>query len=223
MFAGLGVFTDIINAMIAMPWLAFVIITLANPFVATYLAGWIFEGRTVALWKGQSKSFFPGEVPFLLIGMYIIFYEVRMVSSHIWEWWLAYGSVISLIVASALLFVMRKIYDAPGYNIPGATGNSATKLAHDICGYFVTTFMLVLVGIPTVFAAMFHGQGRDRVAAIIAIVMVAMWFAVDSIFDRRGIGHNPVVMHPDDSNCWYRRLQYKLQRVSTEKIRQQNH
>lgn len=221
MFTGLGVFTDLVNVMIVTPWLAFVVITLCNPFVATYFAGWIFERRTVALWRGQSKSFFPGEAPLLLLGTYIVFYEAHVIPSHGWSWWLSYGSVVSLILASILLFVMRKIYDAPGYNIPGATANSATKLAHDIGGYFVTTFMLLLVGIPTLYFALVIGQTLDRILIIIAVVMIASWFVVDSIFDRRGIGHNPVAMHPDDSNCWYRRLQRKLQNVSAEKIRQQ--
>ena len=113
-FGGLGVLTDLLNWMVANPWLGTSLLIVTRPFFMVCATGWLFESRVVPLWHGQSLSFFPGEL-ILCVTM---------------------GAIVAVIFSSVLLWVMRKIYDAPVYNMtPGATANSATKLAHDICGY----------------------------------------------------------------------------------------
>ena len=48
------------------------------------------------------------------------------------------------------------------------------------------------------------------------------WLALDAIFDSRQVGHDPVLMHPDDSQTWYRKgltyLQRRCYALRTDKI-----
>lgn len=107
---------------------------------------------------------------------------------------------------------MRKIYDAPVYSMtPGATANSATKLAHDICGYLWYPFVICTMGAPVVVYAIATGNLPCVIASVIAVVSLGCWFGLDALFDAKRKGWDLCAMHPDDTNTWYRQLLNKWQ------------
>lgn len=211
-FTGLGIVTDLLNWMINNPIWGVIILSITGPFCMVYLTGWIFEQRTVPLVKGQSLSFFPGEA-ILILAMALIVYNIGIIQPHGWLiWWQGHAPVMALVVSSLLLWVMRKIYDAPTYNVTsGATGNSATKLAHDICGYLWCPFITINMGVPVVVDGFMSGDPVRILVAAAVILSFGAWLSLDAVFDSRQVGHDPVAMHPDDSHTWYRRRLSYLQ------------
>ena len=199
--------------MIANPVMGSFILILTSPFCMTYIAGWLFEGRTVHLIEGQSLSFFPGEV-LLAAALTLIICEASWVQPYGWiMWWQSHMPVVALVVSVIVLWLMRKIYDAPTYNMTiGSTGNSATKLAHDVAGYLWCLFVIFTVGLPVVASGLCSGQFGQTISAVAIVALLVLWLCLDAIFDSRQIGHDPVLMHPDDSNTWYRRWLTYLQR-----------
>lgn len=211
-FTGLGIVTDLLNWMINNPIWGVIILSITGPFCMVYLTGWIFEQRTVPLVKGQSLSFFPGEA-ILILTMALIVCNIGIIQPHGWlVWWQNHAPVMALVVSSLLLWVMRKIYDAPTYNVtPGATGNSATKLVHDICGYLWYPFITINMGVPVVVDGFMSGDPLRILVAVVVVLSFGVWLSLDAIFDSRQVGHDPVAMHPDDSHTWYRRRLNYLQ------------
>lgn len=176
--------------MVANPWLGTSVLIATGPFVMVCATGWLFESRVVPLWHGQSLSFFPGEL-ILCVTM---------------------GAIVAVIFSSVLLWVMRKIYDAPVYSMtPGATANSATKLAHDICGYLWYPFVICTMGVPVVVYAIATGNLPCVIASVITVVSLGCWFGLDALFDAKRKGWGLCAMHPDDTNTWYRQLLNKWQ------------
>lgn len=116
---GLGVLTDLLNWMIANPIPGTAVLALTGPFIMTYLTGWLFEGRTVHLIRGQSLSFFPGEA-ILILTVGAILYGAGMLPSiddgwqrSFMDWWSQYGAILALVLAAILYWLMRQVYDAP--------------------------------------------------------------------------------------------------------------
>ena len=219
-FSGLGVVTDLLNWMVANPWLGTTLLVVTGPFVMVCATGWLFESRVVPLWRGQSLSFFPGELILCVTMGAIVFGmgEVKLSSlgnsaaADFLSWWRANGAIVAVIFSSVLLWVMRKIYDAPVYNItPGATANSATKLAHDICGYLWYPFVICTLGVPVVVHAFATGDLICVIASVITVISFGCWFGLDALFDAKRKGWDLCAMHPDDTNTWYRRLLVKAQ------------
>lgn len=211
-FTGLGVVTDLLNWMINSPIWGVIILSITGPFCMVYLTGWIFEQRTVPLVKGQSLSFFPGEAV-LILAMALIVYNIGTIQPHGWLiWWQSHAPVMALVVSAVLLWIMRKIYDAPTYNVtPGSTGNSATKLVHDVCGYLWYPFITITMGVPVVVDGFASGALLRILVAVAVVLSFGIWLSLDAVFDSRQVGHDPVAMHPDDSHTWYRRRLSYLQ------------
>lgn len=219
-FSGLGVVTDLLNWMVASPWLGTSLLVVTGPFVMVCATGWLFESRVVPLWRGQSLSFFPGEL-ILCITMGAILFgmsEVALSSlgsgpvADFLNWWQSNGALVAIVFSAALLWLMRKIYDAPVYNMtPGATAGSATKLAHDICGYLWYPFVICTLSVPVVVYAFATGDLICVIASAITVVSFGCWFGLDALFDVKRKGWDLCAMHPDDTNTWYRRLLNKWQ------------
>lgn len=85
---------------------------------------------------------------------------------------------------------------------PGATADSATKLAHDICGYLWYLFVICTLGVPVVV----HAFATGDLICVIASVITVVSFGLDALFDIKRKGWDLCAMHPDDTNTWYRRL-----------------
>lgn len=219
-FSGLGVVTDLLNWMIANPWLGTSLLIITGPSVMVCATGWLFESRVVPLWRGQSLSFFPGEL-ILCITMGAILFgmgEVTLSSlgsepvADFLNWWQSNGALIAIVFSAVLLWLMRKIYDAPVYNMtPGATADSATKLAHDICGYLWYPFVICTLGVPVVVYAFATSDLICVIASVITVISFGCWFGLDAMFDVKRKGWDLCAMHPDDTNTWYRRLLVKAQ------------
>ncbi len=219
--SGLGVVTDLLNWMVANPWLGTSLLIVAGPFFMVCATGWLFESRIVSLWRGQSLSFFPGEV-ILCVTMGAILFGAGRVELDVLEdglvtdflrWWQGNGALVAMTLSAVLLWVMRKIYDAPAYNMtPGATANSVTKLAHDICGYLWYPFVIIALGVPVVTYACATGDLTCIIVSVIIVVSFGCWFGLDALFDAKYRGCDLRVMHPDDTNTWYRQLLSKWQR-----------
>lgn len=219
-FSGLGVVTDLLNWMVANPWLGTSLLVVTGPFVMVCATGWLFESRVVPLWRGQSLSFFPGELILCITMGAILFGMGEVVLSSLGSgpvadflnWWQSNGALVAIVFSAVLLWLMRKIYDAPVYNMtPGATADSATKLAHDICGYLWYPFVICTLGVPVVVYAFATGDLICVIASIITVVSFGCWFGLDALFDIKRKGWDLCAMHPDDTNTWYRRLLNKWQ------------
>lgn len=218
--SGLGVVTDLLNWMVANPWLGTSLLVVTGPFVMVCATGWLFESRVVPLWRGQSLSFFPGELIMCITMGAILFGmgEVALSSlgsgpvADFLNWWQSNGALVAIVFSAALLWLMRKIYDAPVYNMtPGATAGSATKLAHDICGYLWYPFVICTLSVPVVVYAFATGDLICVIASVITVVSFDCWFGLDALFDVKRKGWDLCAMHPDDTNTWYRRLLNKWQ------------
>ena len=90
---------------------------------------------------------------------------------------------------------------------PGATADSATKLAHDICGYLWYLFVICTLGVPVVV----HAFATGDLICVIASVITVVSFGLDALFDIKRKGWDLCAMHPDDTNTWYRQLLNKWQ------------
>lgn len=129
--------------------------------------------------------------------------------------WNRNGAIIAFVLASVLLWLMRKVYDAPAYSrVPGATADSATKWAHDLFGYWWYTLFFITLGVPLVVAAFTSGVKSIVVMAIVFGLSIAAWGSMDALWDRKYVDYTPATTHPDDSHCWYRKLLVKWQNAS---------
>ena len=219
-FAGLGVVSDLLTWMIDNPTFGASLLIATGPFVMTCLAAWFFEGRVVSLFHGQSWSFFPGEVILCLTMIALVYGAGRIApsSDEFLVWWSSNGAILSLAMAFVLLWLMRKIYDAPIYNVtPGATANSASKMAHDICGYLWYPFVIVSLFVPLVYYTMISGDPICVVVVAIVVVTFGCWLGLDAAFDVSRKGWDLRIMHPDDANTWYRRLLVRAQDECNER------
>lgn len=219
-FAGLGAISDLLTWMIDNPTFGASLLVATGPFVMTCLTAWFFEARVVSLFHGQSRSFFPGEVILCLTMIALVYGAGRIApsSDEFLVWWSSNGAILSLAMASVLLWLMRKIYDAPIYNVtPGATANSASKIAHDICGYLWYPFVIVSLFVPLVYYTMISGDPICVVIVAIVVVTFGCWLGLDAVFDASRKGWDLRIMHPDDANTWYRRLLVRAQDECNER------
>lgn len=136
MYDGLGFVTDFMNWIVSSSWKGVVVMLITNPLTMTIIAGLVFEGRMVKLWHGQSRSFFPGDLFLALAAIMAVVANSRMAASDLPEafmdFWENKGAIIAFFIALIVLWLIRKVYDAPAYSrTTGATANSATKWAHD--------------------------------------------------------------------------------------------
>ena len=223
-FLGLGFLTDLMNWVVTNPEKGVVVMLITNPLTMTIVAGLVFEGRMVKIWHGQSRSFFPGDLFLAIAAIMAVAANSRMVATDLPEaftnFWGKNGAIIAFVLASVLLWLMRKVYDAPAYSrVPGATADSATKWAHDLFGYWWYTIFLITLGMPLVVAAF---TASDKTYAVIAIVFglsIAAWGSMDALWDRKYVDYTPATTHPDDSHCWYRKLLIKWQNASYDSRR----
>ena len=219
MYDGLGFVTDFMNWIVSSSWKGVVVMLITNPLTMTIIAGLVFEGRMVKLWHGQSKSFFPGDLFLALAATMVVAANNRIVESDLPSAFVAFwnrnGAIIAFVLASVLLWLMRKVYDAPAYSrTPGATADSATKWAHDLFGYWWYTLFFITLGVPLVVAAFTSGVKSIVVMAIVFGLSIAAWGSMDALWDRKYVDYTPATTHPDDSHCWYRKLLVKWQNAS---------
>ena len=179
-FHGLGFLTDLINWVIASPTKGIALLAIANPLTMTIVAGLVFEGRMVRLWHGQSRSFFPGDLFLWLAASTAIVASSRIGVADLPEaftsFWSKNGAIIAFVFASVLLWLMRKVYDAPAYaRTPGATADSVTKWAHDIFGYWWYSLFLITTGLPMLVAAFTSLDKTFAVMSAVFVLSIAIW------------------------------------------------
>lgn len=221
---GLGFLTDFIRWIVCNPAKGVAIMIVTNPMTMTIVAGLVFEGRMVKIWHGQSRSFFPGDLFLAVAAIMAVVANSRMVASDLPEafmdFWENKGAIIAFFIALIVLWLMRKVYDAPAYSrTPGATANSATKWAHDFFGYWWYLLFLITMGMPLVVAAFTASDKTYAVMAIVFGLSIAAWGSMDALWDRKYVDYTPATTHPDDSHCWYRKLLTKWQNASYDSRR----
>lgn len=219
MYDGLGFVTDFMNWIVSSSWKGVVVMLITNPLTMTIIAGLVFEGRMVKLWHGQSRSFFPGDLFLAIAAIVVVVANNRITASDLPDtfvtFWCANGAIIAFFIALIVLWLMRKVYDAPAYSRTlGATANSATKWAHDFFGYWWYTLVLITMGMPLVVAAFTASDKTYAVMAIVFGLSIAAWGSMDALWDRKYVDYTPATTHPDDSHCWYRKLLIKWQNAS---------
>lgn len=224
MYDGLGFVTDFMNWIVSSSWKGVVVMLITNPLTMTIIAGLVFEGRMVKLWHGQSRSFFPGDLFLALAAIMAVVANSRMAASDLPEafmdFWENKGAIIAFFIALIVLWLMRKVYDAPAYSrTTGATANSATKWAHDFFGYWWYLLFLITMGMPLVVAAFTASDKTYAVMAIVFGLSIAAWGSMDALWDHGYVDYTPATTHPDDSHCWYRKLLIKWQNASYDSRR----
>ena len=223
-FLGLGFLTDLMNWVVTNPEKGVAVMLIANPLTMTIVAGLVFEGRMVKIWHGQSRSFFPGDLFLAIAAIMAVVANSRMVATDLpkafTNFWGKNGAIIAFVLASVLLWMMRKVYDAPAYSrVLGATADSVTKWAHDLFGYWWYTIFLITLGMPLVVAAFTASDKTYAVMAIVFGLSIAAWGSMDALWDRKYVDYTPATTHPDDSHCWYRKLLIKWQSASYDSRR----
>lgn len=218
-FVGLGILTDLINDMICDPVIGFLMVAIYGPFCMAVLAAGAFEWRVVPIGKGQSASFFPGEL-LLIVSLAGMLWGTHLVPNDFLLWWQEYGALIAFAVSAFILWLMRTIYDAPRYDAtPGATSHSASKWAHDIFGYFWYPFVIIITVVPTVVNVFVNPSLATIGAVAVAIAPFVAWAVLDVLFDLPSVDCDLAQMHPDDSNCWYRKAINKLRDKALQDLR----
>ena len=113
----------------------------------------VFESRHFPLWRGQSKMFFPGDLmPGILLSEVATLTQKK--ASADWHWYKSGLWLVVTIIIIASLFVFLRHIDTPRYEARAAI--SPTKLYHDICGYIIFAWLLLVRGVPELLHAIIH-------------------------------------------------------------------
>ena len=108
-----------------------------------FITGIIFESRIIPIDRRQSMLFWPGDLTIVPLFAWLL--KIRRVGdypewgNHI-VWW--------IFVALAMLVVALLLRKNDIKNYPPRSGNSPTKILHDVIGYFIIPTMLIGIGIP---------------------------------------------------------------------------
>lgn len=162
-----------------------------------FLVGWIFESRTVPLFSGQARLFFPGDLAIGIIMTGLV--GLNVCNPVKWDaavavfWHLAIATV-----ALVIFYILRK-NDAGQYPIPA--GDSPTKWYHDICGYFISIYFILSFGLPQVVKFFLGSSPIDAEWAI--VVAGAIIYAACAVYDAGHpatyadmLARHPVEWHP---------------------------
>lgn len=155
-------------------------------FVVAYLG----EHRKVHIGKGQSRTFFPGD---FTLGFDVVILLKLSANMHI-EY--ANGYLVKMAAVAAVFAIIARKIDIQQYSDPRST-TSPTKIAHDVCGFFIFAWAIGSLGFRVISKAIEEKSFMQYPALwgmlAFSIAFFASMIVVDII--RRP---NPDLMHPAD-------------------------
>jgi hypothetical protein len=172
-----------------------------------FVIGWIFESRTIAVFRdGQSRQFLPGDIglAFVLAG---VAYGQRLLPENPGAYYAhpAYPFVVFALTA-AIVVVMRCVVDAP-YYAPRAR-HSPTKWYHDVGCYGFLGALILIPSFP--FLTSCFGPPLPKEAVFVWCPVVAGLFTwLGGLFidmHKGGRHYKTEVRHPDDwQPIWHKK------------------
>lgn len=158
----------------------------------------VFESRKVHLGKGQSRMFMPGD--FMLGIAVVTFIRLHADNPVRFEHIDVYGGAYWLltgIVFAVLAFVIHQI-DIARY--PVGSKYSPTKIAHDVCGYFISFWLIAGLGLPQIIFTIQHPETfKPNLDLWGVFFFAAGFFILMTIYDltHPATQADLLLMHPD--------------------------
>ena len=155
-----------------------------------------FEHRKVWLGKGQSRMFFPGD---FMLGVAVISFVGMHYKNPVWD--MVYSDKYWKVTA-AIFFVLAMIIrtiDTKRY--PVRSKYSPSKIAHDVCGYFVSFWLIAALGLPEIIWTIQHPECFEAAKTNWMIFFVAAaFFVAMTVWDvtHPATFDDLMKMHPQD-------------------------
>ena len=152
-----------------------------------FLVGYIGESRIIPIGRGQSVTFFPGDLSLGVVATAFIGIAANVQLP--WDWpkgelWL----IICLAIAAIIVTLMRLRFDAPNY--PPRAAKSPTKWVHDLIGYGFFPFFYLWLGLPQMLYALSdHSSFRANWACWL-VIFLAIFFFIGCIIADFALNHS---------------------------------
>lgn len=162
-----------------------------------FVVGLIGESRLVPIGKSQSKAFWPGDFAFGVAFVALVGLHAKPSAS-----W-GYSPLFWVPLALAMFFVFLFVRKGDIANYPKRSGNSPTKLTHDIVGYFIIPTVLLGLGLPKLLSRHPFTDWQNWLVFLGAIAFYIFCVAYDA---KKGFTPECVIArHPPDWRPIWRR------------------